>query len=331
MEVQRFPEDFDGVIAGAPAIPFTNIFVSFARNLGAAYPTPAYFAKPVVTRANLDLLAARVLEACDAIDGMKDGVLTDPRDCKFKLSSLPSCPNDRPAASCLTAPQRHAIQTIYSPTTDEQGKVIYPGQPLGGENLPGGWAAWIVGSDSGSMHDLGYPSAQPFFAIEGSRYLLFGDPAWDYTRFRGDLYKEGHRISAMYDADDPDIARFGARKGKLILWHGWSDPALNPLETIKYYEQVIAKSATARDYVRLFMEPGVLHCGGGNGPSNVAWLPAMVSWVEKGVAPEQVIATKQDSRGRVERTRPLCKYPSRAVYSGSGSTDEASSFVCREH
>ena len=330
MEVQRYPEDFDGVIAGAPAIPFTNIFMSFARNLRAAYPTPAYFAKPVVTREDLDLLAARVLEACDAIDGVKDGVLTDPRDCKFKLSSLRSCPNDKPAASCVTTAQRQVIETIYSPVTDAQGKVIYPGQPLGGENLAGGWAAWIVGSDSASMRNTGYPSAQPFFAIEGSRYLLFADPTWDYTRYRGDLHKDAQRMSAMYDADDPDIAKFGARKGKLILWHGWADPALNPLETITYYERVLAKSAGARDYVRLFMEPGVLHCAGGNGPWNVSWLSVIADWVEKGSVPEQVIATKRDSTGKLVRARPLCAYPKRAAYSGSGSTDEAANFTCRD-
>ena len=330
MEVQRYPDDFDGVIAGAPAIPFTNIFVSFVRNLRAAYPTPAYFTRPVVTRANLDLVAARVLEVCDAIDGVKDGVLTDPRDCKFKLSSLPSCPNDKAAASCVTTAQRRVIETIYSPVTDVQGKGGYPGQPLGGENLAGGWAAWIVGSDSASMHDIGYPSAQPFFAIEGSRYLLFADSTWDYTRYRGDLYKEARRIAAMYDADDPDIAKFGARRGKLILWHGWADPALNPLETINYYEQVLAKSASARDYVRLFMEPGVLHCAGGNGPSDVSWLPVMVDWVEKDIAPEQVIATKRDPTGKVVRARPLCAYPKRAVSTGSGSTDEAANFTCRD-
>ena len=330
MEVQRYPEDFDGVIAGAPAIPFTSIFASFARNLRAAYPTPAYFTNPVVTKANLDLLAAHVLEACDGIDGVKDGVLGDPRDCKFKLASLPSCPSEMAAASCVTGAQRHAIEVIYSPLTDAQGKVIYPGQPLGGENLDGGWASWIVGSDSTSMHDLRYPSAQPFFAIEGSRYILFNDSTWDYTRYRGDLYKEARRIAAMYDADDPDISKFGARKAKLILWHGWADPALNPLETVKYYEQVLAKSANARNYVRLFMEPGVLHCAGGNGPSNAPWLPTIVDWVEKGAAPEQVVATKQPSRGKVAVSRPLCAYPKRAVYKGSGSTDEASNFVCRE-
>ena len=330
MEVERYPEDFDGVVAGAPAIPFTNIFASFARNVRAAYPTPEYFTKPLVTQANLDLLAARVLEACDALDGVKDGVLRDPRDCKFRLSSLPSCPDDTPAASCVTTAQRHAIETIYSPLTDAEGTVIYPGQPLGGENVPGGWAVWIVGADSTIVRDFHYPSLQPFFAIEGARYLLFADPSWDYSRNRADLYKEGRRISPMYDADDPNISKFGARRAKLILWHGWADPALNPLETIKYYEQVLAKNPDARQYVRLFMEPGVLHCAGGNGPSNAPWLAAIVKWVETGTAPEQVTATKQDSKGKLLLSRPLCAYPKRAAYKGSGNTDDANNFVCRE-
>lgn len=330
MEVERYPEDFDGVIAGAPAIPFTNIFASFARNVRAAYPTQAYFTKPLVTQANLDLLSSRVLDACDAIDGVKDGVLSDPRDCKFKLSSLPSCPNDKAGASCLTRAQRHAIETIYSPLTDAEGTVIYPGQPLGGENLRAGWPAWIVGADSVIVHDFHYPSLQPFFAIEGARYLLFSDPSWDYTQNRADLYKEGRRISAMYDADDPNISMFGARKAKLILWHGWADPALNPLETVAYYQQVVAKNKDATNYVRLFMEPGVLHCGSGNGPSNVAWLATIEKWVENGVAPEQVTATKPDSTGKVVQARPLCAYPKRAVYDGRGNSNEAQSFACRE-
>ena len=127
-----------------------------------------------------------------------------------------------------------------------------------------------------------------------------------------------------------NIAKFGARKAKLILWHGWSDPALNPLETIKYYEQVLAKNPDAREYVRLFMEPGVLHCFGGNGPSIAPWLATITKWVETGVAPDQVTATKLDSTGKVVLARPLCAYPKRAFYKGSGSTNEANNFVCRE-
>ena len=124
--------------------------------------------------------------------------------------------------------------------------------------------------------------------------------------------------------------RFGARKGKLILWHGWADPALNPLATIEYYEKVLAADSGAREYVRLFLEPGVLHCAGGAGPSDVAWLRAMTDWVERAQTPQQVIASKRDSTGKVTRSRPLCTYPQRAVYTGQGSTDDAINFVCKE-
>jgi len=330
MEVQRYPDDFDGVIAGAPAIPFTNIFASFMKNIPASYPTPAYFDKPIVTQSNLDLLSAKVLEACDALDGVKDGVLDDPRDCKFKLSSLRACPGDKARPDCLTTAQRAAIAKIYAPLKDNRGNVIYPGQVFGGESLNGGWGAWIVGRDTTFLRENHYPSAQPFFAIEGAKYFLFNDPTWDYTKYHGSLYKDALRMAPLVDADDRDIARFGARKGKLILWHGFADPALNPLETIDYYEKVLAKDPNAREFVRLFMLPGVLHCGEGNGPADVAWLRAMVDWVEKSQAPEQLVATKSDSTRKVVRSRPVCAYPKRAVYSGSGSTDDASSFVCRE-
>ena len=138
-------------------------------------------------------------------------------------------------------------------------------------------------------------------------------------------------MAPLFDADDPNIAAFGTRKGKLILWHGWADPALNPLETIDYYQKVLAADPKAREYVRLFMLPGVLHCGDGNGPASVTWLRAMVEWVEQGKAPEQLVASKRDSTGKLERSRPLCSYPKRAVYSGSGSTDDAKNFACRDH
>jgi hypothetical protein len=330
MEAQRYPEDFDGVISGAPAAHFTEIGASFLKNTRAAFPTRAHFDKPVVTQANLDLVAAKVLEACDALDGIKDGVLDDPRDCKFKLASLRACPGDKPNAECLTTAQRAAITRIYAPATDDRGQVIYPGQPVGGENLDGGWGDWIVGRDSALMRELGVPAAQAMFVTEGARYITFGDTTWDHSTYRGSLYKDSRRFEHMFDADNPDLRRFGARKGKLILWHGWADPALNALATIDYYEKVLATDPQAREYVRLFLEPGVLHCAGGNGPGSVPWLATMVAWVERGQAPERVTATKRDSAQKVVRTRPLCSYPKRAAYNGQGSTDDANNFVCRD-
>jgi feruloyl esterase len=329
MEVQRYPDDFDGVIAGAPAISWTTIGSSFLKNTQAVYPTPAHFDRPLVTSSNLDLLSAKILEACDAIDGVKDGVLDDPRDCKFKLASLRSCPGDKSAADCLTSVQRKAIAAIYAPTLDEKHRVVYPGQPLGGENLPGGWTGWIVGRDSGLMKSLHVPSAQAMFSVEAAKYIVFSDTTWDYSRYHGSLAKDAARFGEIGNADDPNISGFTSRKGRLILYHGWADPALNPLATIDYYEKALSADSKARDYVRLFMLPGVLHCGGGNGPADVPWLRTVVEWVEQNRTPEQLVATKRQA-GKVTRTRPICAYPKRAVYSGQGSTDDASSFVCRD-
>jgi hypothetical protein len=175
MEIQRYPDDFDGVIAGAPAAHFSTTSASFFKNIQAVFPDQSYFDKPIVTQANLDLLSASVLEACDMLDGVKDGVLDDPRECKFKLSSLKACPDDRAGADCLTHAQRTGIAAIYSPTLDDQKRVVYPGQPFGGESFPAGWPAWITGRDSNLMRQLHVPSAQAMFMTEGGKYLVYGD------------------------------------------------------------------------------------------------------------------------------------------------------------
>jgi feruloyl esterase len=179
------------------------------------------------------------------------------------------------------------------------------------------------------MRQLHVPSVQAMFVTEGAKYFLFGDSTWDYSRYKGSLTRDAKRWVAILDADNPDLSRFAKRKGKLILWHGWSDPALNPVATIDYYKQVLARDPRAWEYVRLFMEPGVLHCGGGPGPSDARWLKNISDWVERGQAPDQVVATKVDSTGKTIRTRPLCAFPKRAVHTGKGSTDDAASFVCR--
>ncbi|HEV7595803.1 MAG TPA: tannase/feruloyl esterase family alpha/beta hydrolase [Gemmatimonadaceae bacterium] len=329
MEAERFPEDFDGIVSGAPAAHMSRTGASFLKNTQAAFPDPSYFDHPLITQANLDLVSARVLEACDALDGVKDGILDDPRDCKFRLASIRKCPGDKAAADCLTVAQRAAIARIYAPTKDDRGKVVYPGQPFGGENLPGGWSNWITGRDAALMRQLHVPAAQAMFVTEGAKYFLFSDSTWDYSRYKGSLVKDSKRWVAMLDADNPDLSRFAKRKGKLVLWHGWSDPGLNPLATVDYYKQVLARDPRAGEYVRLFMAPGVLHCGGGPGPSDVSWLKVVSDWVENAKVPEQVIASRTDSIGHPISTRPWCAYPRRAAYAGKGSINDASSFVCR--
>jgi feruloyl esterase len=325
MEAERFPLDFDGILAGAPAYDFTDIGAAFLRNTRANFPAPARLTRNVVTPENVKLLAAKVLEACDAVDGVTDGVIDDPRRCHFELSSVKACPGDRAAADCLTSAQREVIATIYSPTRIG-GREIYPGQPAGGEGEPGGWITWITGSRkaNGELQ----PPLQALFAI-GFKYFVAEDSSWDYATYDLSHWTQDVRLAGTFlNATDPDLSAFAQHGGKLILFHGWSDPALNPLATIAYYEKVVRREPRSVADIRFYLLPGVLHCGGGAGPDQVAFLPALRDWVERGQAPDRLIASKVE-RGRVVRTRPLCPYPQHAVYTGRGSTDSASSFVCR--
>jgi feruloyl esterase len=179
------------------------------------------------------------------------------------------------------------------------------------------------------MREVHVPTLQAMFITEGAKYFVFNDSTWDYSRYSGSFAADAKRFAAVVDADNPDLSRFAARKGKLVIWHGWSDPALNPVASINYYHSVLARDPRAAGYARLFMEPGVLHCGDGPGPSDVPWMNAITDWVEQGRAPERIVATKSDRAGRTIRSRPLCAFPGRAVYTGSGSTDDAANFVCR--
>ena len=327
MEAQRYPEDFDGIVSGAPAAHFTRIIASFLKNAQALFPDTSYFRNPIVTKENVALLAAKILEKCDKLDGIADGIIDDPRDCHFNLATIKACPRDRAGADCLTASQRRAIARIYAADTDGNGRVIYAGQPVGGEDDPAGWSVWITGNE-GNLKNLSVPSVQAKFMTEIGKYFVFNDSTWDYSRYRGSMNYTGAWGNNL-NADNPDLARFAARNGKLILWHGWADPALNALETIDYYDKVRARDPKSANHVRLFLEPGVAHCGGGPGPSGVRWLDVITRWVESGTAPSQVTAVKNDSTGKVIMSRPLCPYPARAVYSGKGDTNDAANFVCR--
>jgi hypothetical protein len=328
MEAQRYPEDFDGIVSGAPALNFTNIGAAFIRNAQALYPNAAMLTAPVVTADNLTLLAAKVMETCDAADRVKDGVIDDPRTCRFTPDTLPACPGDRAAPTCVTGAQRAAIARIYAPVV-AGGRTIYPGQPFGGEAERGGWRAWITGPIGERFTEGRPPSMQWAFGTEMFKYFVFGDPAWDYTRYDLATWATDTKmLAATLNAESPDLDAFRARQGKLLLWHGWSDAALNAVETIRYHDAVAARNPAARDSMRLFMLPGVQHCGGGAGPDSVDWIGTLAAWVEKGERPERVVATKLEKNAAV-RTRPVCAYPQRAVYDGTGNPDAAASFVCK--
>lgn len=332
MEAQRYPEDFDGIISGAPALHWTGFMAEFVQNMQLNFPDPEDLSQSVITRDNLTLLESSVLEECDGIDGVRDGLMEDPRDCTFDLASIPSCPDDRSASDCFTTAQRAAIERVYAPAVNRDGQ-IYPGQPCGSEAHPGGWFPWITGADENFLKQYNgqIPNLQFGFGTEFFKYFVFGSPEWDYSRYDFSTWKEDTRfVSTFVDVTNPDLSPFKARNGKLILWHGWSDPALTALGSIEYYEQVETLDPDVRDYFRMFLVPGMLHCGGGPGPSQVDWTALIVDWVENGTPPQWVVASALDKNGQVLRTRPLCAYPQRAFYLGEGDTDRAENFTCRE-
>jgi len=325
MEAQRFPSDYDGIIAGAPAGSFTHILAAFTLDIQVTEADPAAY----IPAAKLLALESGTLAACDAIDGLKDGVIDDPRKCHFDPGTL-LCAGAE-SNSCLTAPQVAALRKIYAGARTSEGEQIYPGYQPGGETGPQGWTAWFTGTGPGK-------GAQYAFSTQGGAYLIFQNADWDYRAFNlgHDVKIADDTMGQRLNATDPDLKGFKNRGGKLILYHGWSDAALAPTATIDYYNSVISKMGrkNAEGFTRLYMVPGMQHCGGGPGPNSFRgpMTAALEQWVEQRSAPNKIIATKFKMDGNpasgLARTRPLCPYPQVARFSGSGSIDEAANFAC---
>ena len=311
-EAQRFPADFDGIIAGAPGLDWTGRAAGSLR-----------VAKPLEADEAMRLLAPQrrlvhdaVLAACDAADGVRDGVVGDPERCDFDPAVL-QCEGDA-GESCLTAAQVGTVRMLYS--SPENPKT---GRPITGL-LPGSELGWT---------DLGWTRSARATGLEQFRYLTFADPEWTVERFNfeTDVVLAEERDDDTLNALNPNLKPFFDRGGKLLSYHGWSDPQISPANVTQYYNRVvdaIGSREEVHDSYRLFMAPGMGHCGGGAGPSRFDMLAALEQWVEEGEAPDRIIASRVRD-GEVDRTRPLCPYPEQAVYTGGGSTDEAENFVCR--
>jgi hypothetical protein len=325
MEAQRFPADYDGIAAGAPAGSFTHILAAFTLDIQATEADPASY----ISSAKLPAIESGVLAACDALDGLKDGIVDDPRKCHFDPGTL-LCKGAQ-SNSCLTQPQVVALRKIYAGARTPWGEQIYPGYQPGGETGPRGWTAWFTGSGPGK-------SAQYAFATQGGGYLIFQNADWDYRAFNPgrDVKVADDTMGQRLNATEPDLKAFKNRGGKLILWHGWSDAGLAPTGTLDYYNGVISKMGRtdADGFTQLYMVPGMQHCDSGPGPNSFGgpMTAALERWVEQHSAPDKIIATKFKIDGNPEsgvvRTRPLCPYPQVARYSGSGSTSEAANFAC---
>jgi len=309
MSAQRYPNDFDAILAGAPANYHTHLH---AWDLSVAVPAlldPAAAVPPE----KLELVNRAVLGACDAGDAVADGLLNDPRACGFDVAELQCRAGD--AADCLTAPQVASVKRAYAPATTSAGEVVFPGKDPGSETGFGG----VLGGQRA-----------PGISV-GSFQVAYGDPNWDPLAFDvdRDLPVVDRRVGALVNAVDPDLRAFKARGGKLLLYHGWNDTAISAGNSIDYYESVLAEMGPGQeDWIRLFMAPGMGHCGGGVGPNQVNWLGALERWRETGTPPDRLDAVRV-SGSRVDMTRPLCPYPQVAQYTGVGSTNDAANFVCR--
>ncbi|HEV8483105.1 MAG TPA: tannase/feruloyl esterase family alpha/beta hydrolase [Blastocatellia bacterium] len=335
MEAQRYPNDYDGILAGAPANYFTRILTGFAWNLQATLVDPASY----IPATKLKAIEAAALAACDARDGVTDSVIDDPTKCSFDPSVL-LCKGVESDA-CLTEKQVAALKKIYAGPRDSKGEQIIPGFLPGGETGSGGWGLWVTGAAPRQ-------SLQFIFGTQVFTNMIYNSPAWDFKTFN--LEKDGkladEKLALNVNATDSNLKAFKARGGKLIIYHGWSDAALPPVNTINYFESVVRKLGPrdAGSVIRLYMVPGMQHCAGGPGPDAfgafVSGAPsdpqhnisvALERWVEGGIAPDQIIAAKRtgtDPKSPIMRTRPLCPYPQVARYKGSGSTDDAANFVC---
>jgi feruloyl esterase len=313
-EAQRFPEDYDGIVAGAPANSWTRLATSSVWIAQATLKDPASY----LPRAKFRSLHQAVLAACDTLDGVKDGVLENPMRCHFDPRIL-QCTGSDDRPSCLTATQVAAARKVYGgPVNPRTGEQIFPGLEPGSEL---GWTALAGGPKLGAS------------AAEHFKFVVFRNPAWDFRTFDFDTdARETDEIDAgSINATDPDLKAFVARGGKLILYHGWSDPLIAPRSTIDYYTAVVAALGgphNAMESVRLFLVPGMDHCAGGEGASGFDILTALEQWKEHSTPPDRITASRL-AGGLVDRTRPLCPYPQAAAYTGNGSTDSAGSFTCR--
>jgi len=312
MEAQRYPADFDGIVAGSPAADWTGRALSAIRVAAAAHIDEASYIPP----AACPMIHAAVLQQCDAADGVKDGLLENPSTCAFDPGVL-ACKAGGDGANCLTAPQVTAARAIYASVVSAATKRTIPGLARGSEL---GWATWA--------------GPQPLgIAYEHFRYVVFKDPAWDFHRFRADtdVPRADETDAGVLNALNPNLKPFFDRGGKLIQYHGWSDPQISPFSSVQYFRSVadrLGGAAKIEKSYRLFMVPGMGHCSGGEGPNSFDALGALEQWVEQKKAPERLIASRLRG-GQVERTRPLCPFPQVAVHDGKGSIDDAASFSCR--
>lgn len=329
MEAWRYPDDFDGIISACPVLSFSK-FAVLGPWVALANVGPD--GRNLITASDLPLIEEAVYDACDALDGLEDGLLSDPRTCSFDPATL-ACEGDQ-TAECLSTTQVDALRKIYGGPKDASGQPLYPGLPFGSSGVGLDWPRWVTGRTADVQDDLHH-----IVSTQQLRYMSFTeDPgeAYELTDFNFDESpaRPGFMVQ-LYDADNPDLDAFRERGGKLLMWHGLADGSAPPWLSTTYYEAVegrVGNRQATQDFLRLFLVPGAGHCGQREGPgvsqSGIDPLTALERWVEEGEAPASLLMTKTDEAGQVAWTRPACPYPQSAVYDGEGDVSDASSFEC---
>jgi hypothetical protein len=343
MEAQRYPDDYDGILAGAPANYWTHLLSNAVFDAQATTLNPDSY----IPSSKLPAIARAVLAACDAKDGVKDGIVNDPRQCHFDPAAI-LCKQGN-SDSCLTKPQAIALKKLYEGAHDSKGQQVFPGYVPGGEEGPGGWGLWITGPAPGKA--LLFAFGNGFFGN-----MVYEQADWDYKQAKLDnaLAAADKKFATVMNSNDPNMKPFQSHGGKLILYHGWNDAAISPLNAINYYESVLSTMGKqpADSFVRLYMVPGMQHCAGGPGPDDFGEFGisqpndpqhniylALEQWTEKGTVPATIIASKLEGEtpagsaaagpaAKLKMTRPLCAYPQQAKYKGQGDPNEAASFAC---
>jgi feruloyl esterase len=311
MEAQRFPADYDGIIAGAPVYERTRQLIWELWIAQAVHKDDASYIPP----AKYPLIHRAALAMCDARDGVPDGLIEDPTTCPFDPQALECRNGDAP--SCLTTAQVAAARTIYAPAVNPRTRQeIYPALQPGSELAWGGLAG-------------PQPAGE---AVELFKYVVFNDEHWDFRTLAFDtaVASTDKAQGGVLNATDANLKPFIDRGGRLLLYHGWNDQLVAPVSTVHYYDRVLQTTGRAKtaDSVRLFMIPGMTHCAGGEGPNAFDKVDIIERWVERGQAPDRIVAS-HSTDGKVDRTRPLCPYPQVAAYNGTGRIDDAASFVCK--
>jgi feruloyl esterase len=308
MEAQRYPDDFDGILAGAPANPHIALHAAGMARVVEVLRDP----ESGVPQPKQTLVARAIMNACDGLDGVKDNIISDPMACRFDPAMLRCKAGDQ--NDCLTAKQVETVRRNYAPVTTSLGAVVFPGKSFGGGR----------GIPTGENRP-----PEPLI-LDTFRYLAHQDRNWDWRRFDIDTDPDLARKNAGFvDAVNFDLSLFKQRGGKLLMYHGWSDPLIAPESSVNYHASVLQEMGSDQgSWLRLFMVPGMGHCSGGTGATGADWVSTLEQWRERGEAPDAIRASGMSAAGAT-MTRPLCPHPQRATYRGKGDVNKAENFVCK--